>query len=70
MENEKPQNAHGHYEFVTFVLPVIDKNIQNFVALIEYNEYTSRAFGHLVGSNFIGCHRNRLSLSVKEILPI
>lgn len=70
MENKISQNAQNYYAFITFVLLLFLKSIENVVSMIRDNASFSIAFSNLVGSNIISCNNHWFNLAVKHILEI
>ena len=66
--NEASQGASDHREFITFVLELYGKSVDNLVALVGDNCYTYRALSSSMGVGFVGCAGHRYNLAMKDLL--
>lgn len=65
MEDETPQNAKEHYEFLSFVLSVFNRNMTSVVALTGGKTSTNHAFSITAGISFCGLPQPPLQCRVK-----
>lgn len=68
MEKEDSLDATDHYEFIEYVLEVHVKLFENVVAIVGDKTSTNKAFARRVGSSFVGCHRHRYNIVMKDII--
>ncbi len=67
-ENETSQGASDHREFITLVLELYVKPVDNLVALVGDNCYTKRTLASSKVVGFVGCASHRYNLAMKDLL--
>lgn len=68
MENEESLNADEHFEFLSFVLSVFGKSMDNVVAVTGDNCNTNKFMVRRTGPTFVGCHSYRINLFVQDFM--
>ncbi len=67
---ETSQDSDNHLEFVTFVLSVFQKSLENVVVFVGENSSTNKALSKKSSIEFVGCPSHRFNLAMKEIIRI